>query len=644
MCCVRLCNNSSNFQFLPIFALSSYVQPCIIVTVEHRSETQEEGTRIMKKFIFVLTALLLVSSVTGCSNSGRKRTLVVGSETFSGYFIPSEGLSNSAADATIRDLLHGGELVYIDETGELAINKTVVKEHERSVGDNGDVTYRITIADMLWSDGEAITSDDYIFAFLLAASPAYAAAGALDASGEGLLGYWDYYDGVENRFAGLQKIDDTTFSFIIDAQSLPYFWELMYIAVSPYPMHALTQDNETIQSSESGSFFDGDMEKAVDTFITTYNETQSPSCGAYTLETYENNQVSLNVNPNFIGDEEGLKPTIEHIIVKEIFEDTAMDALIANEIDLLEPVLESDKIDAGKAAADEGKLQAFSYPRNGYGVFAMKDDQGATKEVEVRRALAYLIDRTSLTKEVMGTYGSVIDSDYALDQWMVKESKELDLPYTYAYSIKQANEQLDASSYRFERDGTTPFDPSKAAKDYYRYNEAQEVLEIRHLATDDNQVSDIIEHQLMKDAASVGIKYRMDRSDEAGIQEAYYLSGVSGTPTPYNAFTLGSEFASIPDPYYASISCDFVNTTANPSNYCDEKMETIMADMRYSDPNDAEGFLEAWKAYIAYYNETLPQIPLYTSTYYGFASSELEGYQPNAYQSWASQIAQIHWK
>lgn len=598
----------------------------------------------MKKWICSFITVLLVFGITGCNKESDKKPLVIGSDQFSGYFIPSDGLSSAASDSSIRTLLHDGGTLYLTDDGTLKINETSIKEMKREEETDGSVTYTFTLQDMKWSDGTDISADDYIFALLLAASPAYAKAGALDTSGEAFVGYWDYYDGISEVFAGIQKISDASFSLSIDAAQLPYYWELAFINAMPYPMHALTQEGEYIQSDTSGSSFVGDMEQAVEQFVTTYNETQSPNCGPYSLESYENGQVSLKRNPLYMGDRDGDKPEIETIIVKEVFPDTAMDALLAGEIDLLEPVMERDKIDAGKKGVEEGKLQSVSYARNGYGTFSMKTDNGPTGEAEVRRGIAYLLDREALLQDVIGSYGEVLDSDYALSQWMVKEHKDFHLPYTYALSIKKANEQLDTSTYRFEEDGVTLWDASKAKDGYYRYNDKLEVLSIRHLATDDNPVSDIVEAQMMKNSIQAGIAYTIERIDDAGLMDAYYFSSENGEPTTYNAFTLGTEYGMIPDPYYASFACEYVDTSANPSNYCNAKMDELMNTLRHSDPEDTEGFIKAWKEYIAYYNEEIPQIPLYTSEYFGFANGKLQGFQSTTYNNWAANISKLTWK
>lgn len=597
----------------------------------------------MKRIVTKLLVMCFLITLSACTQEGHQNVLVVGSEQFSGYFLPSEGFTNTMSDETIRTLIHDGSTIALNEQGELIVNKTTVKDIKRSVNEQGDVTYTIELAELLWSDGTAIDADDYLFAFLLAASDEFASAGAIDATGEGLLGYYAYFQGESKAFKGIKKISDRSFSLTIDHEELPYFWELMYLSVNPYPMHVLVSDGEAIKSNEEGTYFDGDMEEAVNRFTTEYNQTQSPSCGPYTLAAYESGQVRLLRNESYAGDVNGNQPKIEEIIVKEVNSDTAMDALINHEIDLLEPVMEKAAIDKGIAAVKQGTLQQVEYSRNGYGILSFKTDQAPTDEVEVRRAVAYLIDRNQLLKDILGAYGEVIDSDYVSSQWMVKEAGKPTLSYTYTLSIANANKELDHSSYRFEADGTTPFDATKASRDYIRYNAQKEPLELRHLAIDGTHITSLLEAQLMEHCAKVGILYEMERSDEAGLQEAYYYAQEQGLTQPYQLFTLGSEYASIPDPYYASIACEYAGTSANPSNFCDPHMDELMNAMRHTQEENKEEFLTAWKAYVQYYNEVIPQLPLYTSTYSGFADSNLKGYQPTTYHTWADQVSQLAW-
>ena len=61
----------------------------------------------------------------------------------------------------------------------------------------------------------------------------------------------------------------------------------------------------------------------------------------------------------------------------------------------------------------------------------------------------------------------------------------------YAFSIDAANELLDQTEWKYESDGTTAWDSSKATatNEYYRYNADKEVLTIKHFGTENNNVT-----------------------------------------------------------------------------------------------------------------------------------------------------------
>ena len=67
----------------------------------------------------------------------------------------------------------------------------------------------------------------------------------------------------------------------------------------------------------------------------------------------------------------------------------------------------------------------------------------------------------------------------------------------HKYSLSNANASLDASPYKFEADGVTPWDASKATADgeYFRHTAEGEKLVVKHKGTDDNTVTDAVENQ-----------------------------------------------------------------------------------------------------------------------------------------------------
>ena len=606
----------------------------------------------MKKMLSLLLVGLMAVSMTGCgkSSSNEDRTLIIGSEKFSQAFLNSEALGNSAYDKNVRDMIYGYETYAVNSNGEFQLNETAIKKvdtKEEKVGDVTNKTYTFTLNDGLkFSDGSEVTADDYLFHIMIAASPEFKENG--DSTGEYLYGYADYHNGKSKNFKGLKKIDDKTFSLTIDGTLLPYFWETSFVAVRPDSMKTLAGKDAKLESSDDGVSFVGDMGAAVTKWTTDEMKNPSVSSGPYKFVSYENGQVKLEINENFAGDPRGDKPSIKNIVLKEINSSTDMDTLIKGEIDILNDAIEGDKIQKG---LEEKKLQSVNFDRNGYGTFAYKCNFGPTKEAEVRRALNFIIDKDELVKNVTGGYGTTLNSEYYTAQWVYTKAKsdlEKSLKYNYAFSLDKANEQLDQSSYRFEKDGKTPFDAEKAAKgekDYYRYNSKGEILQINHLGTENNAVTDNLELMLTQNAPKVGIKFTLTRTDFDGLMQNYYFdTQLKESEKIYHTFNLGSNYSDAPDPYYASFSSDYVNTTANAYRIADKKLDALMQDLRHTVATDRDGFLKKWIAYEQYYNELLPMAPLYANTYYCFADKDLEGFAPNSFQSIYQTISALSWK
>ena len=118
--------------------------------------------------------------------------------------------------------------------------------------------------------------------------------------------------------------------------------------------------------------------------------------------------------------------------------DIALRAMLnPGEDDIVQGVVEGDKIEKAKAAEN---VQESTYARNGYGNVPMHTDFGATKEKEVRHAIAYILDKDDLINNILGGYGTTVNSDYATAYWTYQVKKaELDSKLiNYAFSIDKA--------------------------------------------------------------------------------------------------------------------------------------------------------------------------------------------------------------
>lgn len=610
----------------------------------------------MKKLVAVCMVALM--TLTACGNGGGNgggetnnggedinatKELVIGTFDMNGDFLQSEGFGNSSYDKNVRDMIHGYSPIAFTRDGEFLVDETVVKSMEKSEDADGNTVYTFALNEGLkWNDGEPVTADDYLFAYLVAGSPQLVAAGAADTTGENFVGYTDYHTGASDAHTGIKKIDDLTYSVTISKEKLPYFWELSYLNVFPYPMHTLAE-GATIETTDAGTKLVGDLDDAVNKFATEHRFAPTVSCGPYSFISFENKQVKLEKNDNYAGTWDKKTPKIKNILIKTVNATLDVDMLVNGELDIVEGVVEGDKIEKAKAAEN---VQESTYSRNGFGNVPLHTDFGATKEKEVRHAIAYILDKDDLINNILGGYGVTVNSYYSHAEWTYQLKKaELDEKLiNYAFSIDRANAELDNSSYKFEADGVTPWDVTKAGEGYYRHNAAGEPLIVTHLGTNDNPVTDTIELQMKQNAPKVGMDYRIERGDFAGLLDAYYNAGAKPeSERKYNTFNMALGFSDANDPY-ENYACEYAGTPKNPTNVCDPELDEIMLRLRHYSSEDAEAFADTWVEFQIKWNDVMPMVPIYANQYYDFADADLQGFNTTPFAPYARIICDLSWE
>ncbi len=604
----------------------------------------------MKKLLSVLLSFSVVMLlVTSCSQQEAVNTsvvpmdtLMVGVQDMNGDFIT--GFGNNAYDASVKVLTGGYMNTYeIDANGEILLNTVVVKDMQTSLDNDGNKTYTFTLHDdIFWNNGDAITAKDYVASILWLSSAEWQEAGASTVGGDALVGYSDYREGLTDVFSGMELISDTEFSLTIAKEELPYYWEAVNVMVSPIHYDTYLPNSE-IKSADKGvylEFSEGDLLTNCMNIANTERYAPTVTCGPYSFVSFENQTVTLELNEHFKGDMYGNVPTLQYIVQKSIPTDTDVEWVISGEVDLVESVVQGEKIEAAKASQT---TQFASYLRAGFGFLAMMCDEGPTADVNVRWALASLIDRTSVVDYVIGGYGTTVDAEYGLGQWMYQEkSAELsEKLMPISFNVQTANEYLDKTQWIYEADGTTSFDATKAMVDgsYLRHNENGEALVINHLAMD-NVLTDIIEIQYSANAPLAGIQFNLDLGDWNSVLKNYYNAYSLGDERIYNTFSLATDFTAVFDRYYTWHS-DFANTNLNKAQLSDDELDDLIIAMRTTDPEDKDAYLEAWVNYQVRFNELMPQVPLYSSEYYTIAHENLNNLNPTAYSGYENYICQI---
>lgn len=384
------------------------------------------------------------------------------------------GSNPGAADLDVQNLSTGLETVATTKEGGFEWNPTVVKSHEETMNEDGTRTYTVTIYDDLkLSDGTPVTVKNYVVFPMVFSSPVgVAAAGKDHQSAMTVKGFKEFntYDGTEGsgtkELAGLRMIDDYTYSITVSEDYANYFYAISYAGLSAYDT-ALWIGEADVKDDGNGVYFtddfyakEGDKYVMADHIVTASQNTDTtyPYSGPYVVKSYDSADKSavLELNPNFKGNYEGVKPTIAKVVYKKIVSSTQLEDLKAGTLDVIAGITGGDETNEALALADgsEGKYVYTHYSRAGYGKLGFRADYGPAQFTEVRQAVAYCMDRAKFAKDFTGGYGGVVDGPYYSGSWMYKAAVDDGMILNaYAASVDSAIEVLTEGGWVYDAEG-----------------------------------------------------------------------------------------------------------------------------------------------------------------------------------------------
>lgn len=614
-----------------------------------------------KGIVLILVFTMLLTMLAGCTSNeepvapepeeptaeeptGEKPTsptgqLTIGNTTeLSGDWVPY--WQNNAADYDIYNFITGLSTVDMTFEGEYLVNETVVENYETTVNEDGSKTYTWTIKDgLVYDDGTPITAKDYVASVLLWSSPVIGEMGASNDYGYYLKGWRDYSTGATKEFAGVNLIDDKTFAVTIAAENLPYFFELTLTSIAPTKLSFWTDETVEVKDDGNGAYLSENFTK--ENFEERLNaarrEIPRPSTGPYVLKSYDEaaKTAVLEVNPNFPGDYTGQKPLIQTVIYKKVNQETALDELATGSVDLLSGMASGDEINAGLDLVDQGGFAYTDYPRSGYGKIAFQCDHGPTQFVEVRQAIAHLIDRNDFAKAFTGGFGSVVNGPYGESMWFYQETKaELNQRLNqYPYSLEAAKELLDQAGFNLDANGN----PYESGIRYKRMDDGTLMpLIIEWASSEQNAVSDLLVVKLQEnpDLAAAGIQINQTVMTFTELLNYLYRDATQGAkygvPT-YHMFNLATNYTPVYDLSTTyTTDPDMFAQGYNTNFILDEELDRLAQEMVKVDPEDREGFKQKFVEFIERWNYLLPDVPLYSNIYHDFYNEKLKDYNINS--------------
>ena len=636
----------------------------------------------MKKNLTKLFALLLVLAMitvmfAGCkgndeptdpSNSDastepsseatekHENKVIYGSDTELSGDLGNAWWTNNATDKLIRDLINDYDVIVFDQFGQMKVNETVSDGVQTAENEDGTATYTVKIKQGLtYSDGTPITAADYVAYMLVQFSPATLEAGAT-VSSDTVVGGTEYQNGESKVLAGLRLLDEYTYSISITPDYANYYYGLTYASLSPLYLPLYSSAALTVKDDGEGAYLDGGELKADEINASRYVYENRVTAGPYVIKSIDTGALTatLEINPNYAGNFEGQKPSIQTIVVVKSEDDSKMDAFTTGEITFLSQLSEGDQIKTALELVDSGKYNYCHYTRNGYGKIQFQCDGGPTQFQAVRQAVAYLLDREEFTNTFTGGYGSVVHGPYSTAQWMYEDSEELfnEKLNSYAYDPAKAVEVLEADGWTLNADGT----PYSGTGVRYKEVTAEQAgdyalnvkladgrilmpLHIMWASSDGNPVSTLLATMLAngRQTADAGMVIEQNvmafsellnwiyRDTSVGDQYGVFTYGMFNLATGFpDVYDYAYNYASDPDSKYVKMGY-------NQNYIFDKELDDLSMDMVYkAAPGDDAAFLDYFQKFIIRWNELLPEIPLYCNDYHTFFPSWLKNYNESS--------------
>ena len=548
--------------------------------------------------------------------------------------------TNNAADYNVYNFIMGYSTVGMEFNGEYVIDDIVVKDHKVEENEDGSKTYTWTINDNLtYADGSPITALDYVTSTMLWSSPQVQATKGKASYGYYWKGYGDFNSGSSKEFTGVRLLDDYTFSVTIDAENVPYFYELAMVSVLPTKLSYWTDDTVEIKDDGNGAYFSDNF--TADAYKERFEKARFgvedfPANGAYKLVSYDASAKTavMEVNDKYLGDHNGQKPSIKTVIYKKVTSETSLNELETGGVDIIQGMASGDEINGGFDLVDKGGFDFADYPRAGYGKLQFQCDFGPTQFTEVRQAIAHLLDRNKFAQAFTGGFGTIVHGPYGEALWFYQETKgdlnqKID---TYAYGLDEAKKLLEDGGWVLDKDG-------KDYKEGIRYKKMDDgslmPLVIEWASSDNNPVSELLVVQLQNnpDVAAAGMEIKQTIMSFDELLNYLYREGAEDPKyavPKYGMYNLGTGF----NPEYDQTTeytddPDMLAAGYNTNFLVDKELAKLAKEMVLVDPEDRDAFKSNFVDFIVRWNQLLPDIPLYSNIYHDFFNDKLKDYERN---------------
>ncbi|MCL6444383.1 MAG: hypothetical protein K6T83_13170 [Alicyclobacillus sp.] len=282
-----------------------------------------------------------------------------------------------------------------------------------------------------WTDGKPVTSDDVLYTLDFLASPDYTKVlqGSFAYLTQSIKGFSEIHSGKATSFAqtgGFTKVNDKTFQLHLTKVDAALLWSSIS-AIVPLPSHIMKQ--EPIKDMENWSF----------------NKLPKVSDGPYIFtQVNGTDSVEMVANPHYWAG----APHISNVVFRTVNAEVAPGLLANGSLDMqLSGLKYTDVANLKKST----NIKVVTSPSNMYYYLDEKLYLPEFKDVRVRQAFEYAMDRQAMIKGILKGYGAVLNSPILPGSWAAATEKDGLNPYNY--NPKKANHLLDEAGWKLGSDG-----------------------------------------------------------------------------------------------------------------------------------------------------------------------------------------------
>lgn len=455
-------------------------------------------------------------------------------------------------------------------------------------------TLRVTLKEGLtFSDGTPVTAEDVVFSYRVIADPSY--AGEHNRYAQNLTGYQPYREGETEDFPGVRAIDGKTVEFHFEKGGEENLQDASFYIVPKQGYSQYYRYNDT-----------GALQQKSDDPL---------GSGPYQLENLIMGEyVYLRKNPHYYQDN---TYPIRELILQPIEENTEIDDLIQNNVDLIDRQQEIRNINI---ARKEQGIDYNRYYNNSQGLYFFNHEQGATKDPAVRKALRHAMDLEELITHYFDGYAT-IPTHFFGENSSVADIDDIQSLENPPYDLEKAARILEEGGWHLNDRG-------------YREKDG-EVLTLRILGSTHSEIIETLSPLWDRDWGNgLGIKIHnayggMDALMEDLIYDGdnnVHLWNVAFLELSLDPFTPASGLRSF-------FHSENIGTNRpNISRYQNEELDRLIEELWEADREKEQEKLYTKIGEILQQQDVYA--PVYTPEYYDLYTERLQNFSTNSHFPW----------